>query len=333
MSETPPDRTGPTDQAEKTRTQAEMFGNRLEKGLKRGLAWAKRHDVFAWRVYDCDIPEVPLSVDRYADESGELHAVIAYFEGRFPHDAQWFDAMLDEAARILGIPRDRVRLKRRARQEGENQYERLSESERRVVVREDGLRFWVNLEAYLDTGLFLDHRVTRGLVRAESAGKDVLNLFAYTGAFTVHAAAGGARSTTTVDLSQTYCDWAQDNLTLNGQSGPAHRVLRADVLRWLDEDTGHYDLVVCDPPTFSNSKRMLGIFDVQRDHASLLEKVHRRLRPGGIIWFSTNFRRFKPDERAMARLFTEVAEVSSKTVPLDFRDKKIHRCWRLVRGR
>lgn len=318
--------------AEKTAAQAAMFGNRLEKGLRRGLSWAKRHDVFAWRVYDCDIPEVPLSVDRYADETGEVHAVLAYYEGRFPHDAGWFEAMLGEVAKVLGIDRSRVRLKRRARQEGDNQYERLGESERRLVVREDGLRFWVNLDDYLDTGLFLDHRVTRGLVRAESAGKRVLNLFAYTGAFSVHAAAGHARTTTTVDLSQTYCDWARDNLTLNGFLGSEHRVVRADVLRWLDEDLGPYDLVVVDPPTFSNSKRMVGIFDVQRDHAALLEKVHRRLSPGGVVWFSTNFRRFKPDERAMSRLFPELVEVSSKTVPLDFRDKKIHRCWRLVRG-
>lgn len=318
--------------AEKTAAQAAMFGNRLEKGLRRGLSWAKRHDVFAWRVYDCDIPEVPLSVDRYADETGEVHAVLAYYEGRFPHDAGWFEAMLGEVAKVLGIDRSRVRLKRRARQEGDNQYERLGESERRLVVREDGLRFWVNLDDYLDTGLFLDHRVTRGLVRAESAGKRVLNLFAYTGAFSVHAAAGHARTTTTVDLSQTYCDWARDNLTLNGFLGSEHRVVRADVLRWLDEDLGPYDLVVVDPPTFSNSKRMVGIFDVQRDHAGLLEKVHRRLSPGGVVWFSTNFRRFKPDERAMSRLFPELVEVSSKTVPLDFRDKKIHRCWRLVRG-
>lgn len=318
--------------AEKTAAQAAMFGNRLEKGLRRGLTWARRHDVFAWRVYDCDIPEVPLSVDRYADEAGEVHAVLAYYEGRFPHDAAWFEAMLAEVAKVLNTDPSRVRMKRRARQEGESQYERLGDTERRFIVREDGLRFWVNLDDYLDTGLFLDHRMTRGLVRAESPGKEVLNLFAYTGAFSVHAAAGGARTTTTVDLSQTYCDWARDNLTLNGFDGASHRVVRADVLRWLDEDTGHYDLVVCDPPTFSNSKRMTGIFDVQRDHASLLERVHRRLTPGGVVWFSTNFRRFKPDERAMGRLFAEVTEVSSKTVPLDFRDKKIHRCWRLVRG-
>lgn len=324
MNETP---------ADKTAGQAAMFGNRLEKNDKRGLTWAKRHGVFAWRVYDCDIPEVPLSVDRYATEAGEVHAVLAYYEGRFPHDAEWFAAMTNEAARVLKIPEFHVRLKHRARQEGAKQYERLGEELRRAVVVEDGLRFWVNLDDYLDTGLFLDHRVTRGLVRAESAGKDVLNLFAYTGAFSVHAAAGGARTTTTVDLSQTYCDWASDNLSLNGFApGPAHQVVRADVLRWLTEGNRPYDLVVLDPPTFSNSKRMAGVLDVQRDQAMLLEKVHSRLRPGGVVWFSTNFRRFKPDERTMSRLFTEVVEVSSKTVPLDFRDKKIHRCWRLVRG-
>ena len=204
---------------------------------------------------------------------------------------------------------------------------RSSERER-FVVHEGGSRFWVNLSDYLDTGLFLDHRVMRGLVRAEASGKDVLNLFAYTGAFTVHAAAGGACGTVTVDMSRTYLDWARDNLALNGLGGPHHHLVQADALRWLDEaPASRWDLVVCDPPTFSNSKRMEASFDVQRDHVRLLRAVLRVTRPGGVVYFSTNFRRFKPEPEAFEG--TRVLEISDRTVPEDFRDKRIHRAWRI----
>lgn len=318
--------------ADRTAAQAEMLANRVGKNLKKLAPWARRHGVFAYRVYDCDIPELPFSLDRYEVETGEVHAVLNWFEGRFPHDDAWLEAMRLAAARALAIPHERVRLKHRARQEGTKQYERLGAADRLHRVREDGLTFLVDLDGYIDTGLFLDHRITRGLVRAECAGKDVLNLFAYTGAFTVHAAAGGARSTTTVDLSQTYCDWARDNLAANGLASPAHRIVRADVLRFLDEDTARYDLIVLDPPTFSNSKKMEGVLDVQRDHVRLLEGARRALRPGGAVYFSTNFRRFKPDEAAMARLYERVEEVTKKTIPFDFRDDRIHRCWRLTAG-
>ena len=318
---------------ERIAAQAVMLGNRLAKNLKRLLPWATRHDVNAYRVYDCDIPELPLSLDRYVSRDGGWHGVLHYFDGRFPHDDSWFTAMRAVSAKALGVGIDRVRLKVRARQEGTSQYER-EQGERdlaRLIVVEDGLNLLVNLEAYIDTGLFLDHRVMRGLVRRESEGRDVLNLFAYTGAFSVHAAAAGAKSTTTIDLSQTYCDWARDNLLLNGFAvGERHQVIRADVLGWLDAEQGRrFDLAVVDPPTFSNSKRMTGVFDVQRDHCGLLRAVAGLMRPGGAVYFSTNFRRFKPDERAFEP-FERVEEISERSIPFDFRDKKIHRAWRLV---
>jgi len=321
------------DAPERLAAQAVMLGNRLAKNLKRLTPWARRFGVSAFRVYDCDIPELPLSLDRYADRDGSWHGVLHYYEGRFPHREPWFAAMREVSARALGVAVGRVRLKVRARQEGTSQYEReqVEREAQRLVVDEDGLGLLVNLEDYIDTGLFLDHRVMRGLVRRDAEGRDVLNLFAYTGAFSVHAAAGGAKSTTTIDLSQTYCDWARDNLELNGfKVGERHQLLRADVLGWLDaRPERRFDLAVVDPPTFSNSKRMTGVLDVQRDHTGLLREVAALMRPGGIVYFSTNFRRFKPDELAFLP-FERVEEISERSVPFDFRDKKIHRAWRLV---
>jgi len=312
--------------------QAEMFGNRLAKNARNLGRWARREGVSCYRVYDCDIPELPLTVDRYGTDGG-VHALVAVWEGARPRADAWVEAMVDAVRRVLEVSADAVHLKVRQRQEGLAQYEKLGGERRRMVVHEGGLRFLVNLDDYLDTGVFLDHRPMRQMVRESSRDKDVLNLFAYTGAFSVHAAAGGARTTTTVDLSQTYLDWARDNFRENGLDGDAHRFVRADLVRWLaDAPAKTFDVAVVDPPTFSNSKKMLGTFDVQRDHATLLSQVRRVLRPGGTIWFSTNARRFKPDPAAFegCPALAEVTEISAKSVPFDFRDRKIHRAWRMV---
>ncbi|MCC6624244.1 MAG: class I SAM-dependent methyltransferase [Deltaproteobacteria bacterium] len=309
-----------------------MLGNRLRKTMRHLGKWARRDGVTCLRLYDADIPEIPLAVDRYED-----HAHVAVYLGKTPPEAAWLDAMRRAVAATLEIPQAHVHMKDRApqRQSGDDdQYGKLGESGRRLVVSEGGLAFLVNLDDYVDTGLFLDHRPMRAMVRAEARDKDVLNLFAYTGAFTVYAAAGGARSTTTVDMSQTYLSWAADNLAQNGiASGPGtpHALVRADVLAWLDEPvTARWDLVVVDPPTFSNSKRMRGTWDVQRDHAWLLGRVMARVSPGGVVYFSSNLRRFKPTPEAFVDCL-RVEEISHLTVPPDFRDKKIHRAWRLVR--
>jgi len=300
-----------------------MLGNRLTKTLKHLSKWAKREQVECFRVYDADIPEIPLAIDRYAD-----HAHVALYVSGVERSRAWLEAMCTTIAEVLVVPRAHVHLKDRAPQQGLTQYEKLAELNHRVIVREAGLKLIVNLDDYVDTGLFLDHRPMRAMVGAEARGKDVLNLFAYTGAFSVHAAAGGARSTTTVDMSQTYCDWARDNLSFNGFAGSAHTIIRADVLAWLDEPvSAQWDLVVVDPPTFSNSKRMRATWDVQRDHVGLLAAVMRRVRPGGVVYFSTNYRKFKPDEQAFGA--ARAVEISARSVPPDFRDKKIHRAWRL----
>ena len=317
--------------------QQAMLANRLRKRLSVLLRWAKRESVSCYRVYDADIPELPLAIDRYEDR-----ALVAVYQSPVERPPAWLDAMCDTVAAELGVRREWVYERSRVRtaaESGQSQYVKLGESGERFLAHEGGSRFWVNLADYLDTGLFLDHRPLRLKVRAEAAGKDVLNLFAYTGAFTVHAAAGGARTTTSVDTSQTYLDWARDNLRENGlyTNESRHVVVRADVMTWLAERAGTragpvWDLAIVDPPTFSNTKGRAEVFDVQRDHVSLLDRVLAGTRPGGTVYFSTNFRRFKPAFEALAVSGVRVTDITQATIPFDFRDDKIHRAWRLDRA-
>jgi 23S rRNA (guanine2445-N2)-methyltransferase / 23S rRNA (guanine2069-N7)-methyltransferase len=314
---------------EESTRQSEEFANRLTKLARHLRKWPSR-GITCYRLYERDIPEIPLVVDRYDDA---IH--IAEFER--PHErtaaehADWLDLMVRTAAEALAVPRELAFLKHRERQRGDSQYERVSEERVEKVVTEGGLKFLVNLSDYLDTGLFLDHRITRGMVRDQAAGKRVLNLFAYTGSFSVYAAAGGAASTTTVDLSANYLDWAQENLRLNGLHGSQHRFVRDDSLEFLDQlgpkDT--FDLAIVDPPTFSNSKRLDYDWDVQRDHVLLLNKLIPRMAAGGVIYFSNNSRRFKLAEEDIHGV--RIREISKQTVPEDFRNKRIHRCWRMIK--
>jgi 23S rRNA G2069 N7-methylase RlmK/C1962 C5-methylase RlmI len=223
-------------------------------------------------------------------------------------------------------------LKARRRQRGSAQYERIDTQQRTITAHEGGLQFEVNLSDYVDTGLFLDHRITRGMVRSLAAGKHFLNLFAYTGSFSVYAAAGQAASTVTVDLSNTYLDWAQRNMTLNGLAGPRHEFVRDDAMGFLRSRgrRAMFDLAVVDPPTFSNSKKLDEFFDIQRDHVELLNRLMELMSPGGIVLFSTNFRRFKLAEAELHGV--TVREISRQTVPPEFRNRRIHRCWRLTRS-
>jgi 23S rRNA (guanine2445-N2)-methyltransferase / 23S rRNA (guanine2069-N7)-methyltransferase len=214
-------------------------------------------------------------------------------------------------------------------QKGDEQYEKRDAQAQRHAVQEGGLKFWVNFRDYLDTGLFLDHRIVRGLLRGWAKGSDFLNLFCYTGSATVYAAAGGARSTTGVDLSNTYLDWAHENLVLNGFGGAEHELYRADCLQWLEEQEAagaRFDLIFVDPPTFSNSKRMEGVLDVQRDHVGMIRRSLKLLRQSGRLVFSTNYTRFKLDADALADL--DIDDISAQTIPKDFeRHTRIHRCY------
>ncbi|MEY3015225.1 MAG: hypothetical protein RIT45_3960 [Pseudomonadota bacterium] len=319
------------------RAEAEAVGRehgawllaRVRKNERRLARALREADTDAYRVYDRDIPEVPLTVDRYAD-----HLHIAVWSRGAERDPELRERRIAAAiiglADGLGVPDAHVHVRERARQRGTAQYERRDRGEpTRLLVREAGLQFEVDLDTYVDSGLFLDHRIARRRVGAAAAGRRMLNLFAYTGAFSVHAALGGASTTTSVDLSTTYCTWAERNLRHNGvRAGDAHAVVAADVLQWLESARragARYDLIVCDPPTFSNSKRARATFDVDRDHAGLLRRTLELLAPGGTLLFSTNSRRFELDARVFDGLLWR--ETSDETVPPDFRDRHIHRSW------
>ena len=304
----------------------QMFANRLRKNLKQLGKWARQQGIDCYRLYDADMPEYALAVDLYGDW---VH-VQEYAPPRSidPEKAQ--ARLLDALAAIpqaLEVAPERVVVKRRERQSGTRQYERQGAEGRFFEVGEGGVRLLVNLTDYLDTGLFLDHRPMRLRLQREASGKRFLNLFCYTGAATVHAAKGGARSTTSVDLSKTYLDWARRNLALNGFS-EKHRLVQSDVMAWLEADREQYDLIFIDPPTFSNSKRMEGVFDVQRDQVRLLDLAMARLAPGGVLYFSNNFRKFALEPRLAERYAVE--EISAETLDEDFRrNPRIHRAWRL----
>lgn len=310
--------------------QAAEFANRLRNRARHLRRWPNR-GITCYRLYERDVPDVPLVVDRYEDA---LH--IAEFAR--PHDrspaqhADWLDLMARTAGEVLEVPRERVFLKHRDRQRGASQYERFDHRGAKFEVHEGGLKFLVNLSDYVDTGLFLDHRLTRQMVCDTAADKHFLNLFAYTGSFSVYAAAGGALSTTTVDKSTTYIEWARENLALNAFTGPEHNFVRSDIREFLGQlkARDQWDLAVVDPPTFSNTKDADDVWDVQRDHAELLITLAHHITPGGTVFFSTNFRRFKLDEAALAAHYT-IRDITRQTIPDDFRNQRIHACWRLVR--
>jgi 23S rRNA (guanine2445-N2)-methyltransferase / 23S rRNA (guanine2069-N7)-methyltransferase len=307
----------------------QMFANRLQKNLKQLGKWAKRENVQCYRLYDADMPEYALAIDLYGDWVHVQEYAAPRSVDPEKAQARLFDA-LAAIPQALNIDKSKVVIKRRERQTGTKQYQRQAAQGQFMEVIEGGVKLLVNLTDYLDTGLFLDHRPMRMRIQKEAAGKRFLNLFCYTATVTVHAAKGGARSTTSVDLSKTYLDWARRNLSLNGYSDK-NRLEQGDVMAWLEEDRGEYDLVFIDPPTFSNSKRMEGVFDVQRDHVQLLDLAMARLAPGGVLYFSNNFRKFVLDENLISRY--QVEEISSATLDPDFaRNSKIHRAWRFSRS-
>jgi len=310
---------------------AQMLKNRIEKNHRHLRKRAEREGIDCWRVYDADLPEYASAIDIYRTQAGEVYLHVQEYQAPATVEENLARTRLRETVRVagetLGVPRERIALKTRQRGRGGEKYGRLDQRGEFLEVGEGGLVFWVNLWDYLDTGLFLDHRPLRARVREISRDKRLLNLFSYTGSVSVYAAAGGAGETTSVDLSQTYLDWAASNLERNGFGGERDKLVRADAIEFLQSRSAMYDLIFVDPPTFSNSKRA-DDFDVQRDHVRLLQLCGERLLSGGTIVFSNNFRRFKLDQAALADFV--IQDTTATTIPFDFeRNSRIHQSFEL----
>jgi 23S rRNA G2069 N7-methylase RlmK/C1962 C5-methylase RlmI len=326
---------------EKIALQAEMLENRLRKRRRHLRKWARRIGTDVFRLYDRDIPEIPLVLDLYGDAvSGALYK--RPYEKDEEEETQWLAAMREAVSRGLDLPADQIFIKERDRRRGKDQYERLGSGGFLRDVHEGGLLFRVNLSDYLDTGLFPDHRKIRAMVRDEAAGKRVLNLFCYTASFSVHAAKGGAGEVDSVDISNTYLDWGALNFSLNRmeaqkvspetlprREGGPFRLIRADALRFLLEAKKaglSWDIIILDPPTFSNSKKMTDTLDIRRDHRQLISQCLALLSPGGKLWFSANARNFKlRKEDFPGVLIQDIQTLPPAQIPLDedFRGKRL----------
>ncbi|MBY6185489.1 bifunctional 23S rRNA (guanine(2069)-N(7))-methyltransferase RlmK/23S rRNA (guanine(2445)-N(2))-methyltransferase RlmL [Marinobacter hydrocarbonoclasticus] len=309
------------------RAFGEDFANRLKKNLKQLKKWVKQEGIECYRVYDADLPEYNVAIDLYQD----WVVVQEYAPPKTVPEQKARQRLIDVLLHlpdVLEVDPKQVIVKVRQQQKGKGQYEKLDQEHHELKVSEYGARFLVNLTDYLDTGLFLDHRLARRYIQENAKDKRFLNLFAYTGSASVHAAIGGARATTTVDMSKTYLRWAEDNFAVNRLKGRQHRFIQADCLAWLEGCEEQFDFIFIDPPTFSNSKRMEKTFDVQRDHLWLMTQLKRILTPGGQILFSNNKRHFKMDEEGIAALGLKATNVTAKTQSPDFaRNKHIHNAW------
>jgi 23S rRNA (cytosine1962-C5)-methyltransferase len=314
----------------------DQVGNRLRRLHKHLRKWGRRTGNACWRLYERDIADQPLIVDWY-DGDAVVWAFPRKRNETPDQEAAWLEAVVAAVAAGLDLGPERVHLKRRAPQkdrQGGGQYSALHGGAPRrgviKVVAEQGLQFEVNLSDYLDTGLFLDHRPTRQWVREGAAGKRVLNLFAYTGSFSCYACAGGAAGTVTVDMSNTYLDWAARNMTLNGFNTENNHLVKADCLQWLARESAEkFGIIICDPPTFSNSTGMEKEFIIQRDQNFLFARLWEKLEKGGTLWFSTNHRDFTLATSGIPPF--AVTNMSAQSVPEDFRNKRIHQCWKMVR--
>ena len=313
---------------------ARMFANRLGKNIKRLRSWAEREGISCYRLYDADMPEYAFAIDLYqVIEPQESWLYVQEYAAPAEIEREAVQRrraeVLASLPEVTGVPVERSRLRTRRRTQRGEQYVKLGEQSRFHTVLEGGVRLRVNFDDYLDTGVFLDHRMTRARLRAAASGRRFLNLFAYTGTATVYAAAGGADGTTSVDLSATYLAWARENLALNGLGGARHRFVQADCRAWVEEaarSSERFDLIFLDPPTFSNSKRMEGVLDIGRDHPALIDACVPLLAPAGLMLFSTNAQRFRLDASLMQRY--DIRDISADTLPLDFaRNPRVHRCY------
>lgn len=305
-----------------------LLKNCIRNNFKHIRKWAMRTQTNAFRIYDRDIKEFPLAIDFY-----DHRYCIHYFS--FSKDSDEIRPDLKQAAEnalysLFQASPEQIFWRTRFKRDKIEQYEKSSNEKDFFPVLEYGVKFWINLTDYLDTGLFLDHREIRRYVSSISKDKKVLNLFAYTCSFSVHAAVGGASFTKSVDMSNTYTSWGRKNLILNGFSDKNHEIVRDDCLKFLQVEKHLYDIVIIDPPTLSRSKKMDQMFDVQRDYIFLISKALNLLAPNGVIFFSTNLRTFVLENERLPNC--NILDVTKKTLPLDFRDPKIHQCYRITKG-
>lgn len=304
-----------------------MFRNRLTKVYKHLGKQARRLGVSCYRVYDHDLPEFPFCIEFYHDKLYVAEYKRRHGLSEEQHDV-WMENSLTVMSEVLAVSKEDIFLKLRQRKPGRlGQYQRVDEAQNEFVATENNLRFIVNLSDYLDTGLFLDHRITRQMVREKSAGKKVLNLFAYTGSFSVYAAAGGATEVVTADLSNTYLKWAARNMSLNGFDDAAkYKFIPVDVMQYLKTlPKDNFDMIIMDPPTFSNSKKMDGILDIQRDHVSMVNDCMKALKKDGVLYFSTNFRKFDLEEPAIHA--SSIRNITRATTPFDFEGRLFRWCY------
>lgn len=355
--------------------QAELFSNRLKKKYREIRKWARRNGITSYRIYDRDIPEIPLSLDVYEflpenikeksqakdffdnvnkkisendpkvqkELESRLWAVIYLYERPYEKDTteeeKWLSLMAESASRVLNVPEKRIIKKMRKSQKGLSQYEKnVGERDVKGLVYEQGEIFSVDLSSYIDTGLFLDHRPTRLLVKEEASQKRVLNLFCYTGSFSVYAAEGGASYVESVDLSNTYLSWAKENMTLNGFSDEKKYIFtKSDAVSWLSTklkaigngENSKFDIIILDPPTFSNSKSAHDDLDINRDWKKLVENCVKLLKPKGTLFFSTNSNRLSFAPEALPEN-VDFLDITQKSIPKDFERKKCHRCWKIT---
>lgn len=323
--------------------QSELFKNRLAKRSRHLKKWAQRNGIYAYRLYDKDIPEIPLAVDVYFPcgenkvQTGEAFINMALYkrpyEAEYEEEMKWLNGMAKAAGEVMKIPDEHIFVKIRERQKGKSQYEKLSMQKRTFTINEGGSIFLVNISDYLDTGIFLDHRPLRLQIAKETSGKKVLNLFCYTGTFSVHAMKGNAYSVDSVDLSKTYLDWAEKNMKLNNINPVKTFFHRSDVKEFLKKKNAEkalWDTIICDPPTFSNSKRTAGFFDINKDWKELCILCLGVLNKNGVLYFSSNSAKLKFDGNALEGLYNEklkVTDLTNGSIPEDFCNKKIHRLW------
>jgi len=302
------------------------FVNRIKKRKKHLAKWAKRSSVSSYRIYDADLPDYNVAVDLYENQ----WVLVQEYAPPKDIDQDMADKRVKDIMtvlpEILQLDRSRIFFKTRRKQTGKSQYDRFAKEGKREVVNEGGSKFWVNFTDYLDTGIFLDHRIVRSMIREKASNSKFLNLFCYTGTATVHAAAGGAKSTVSVDSSKTYINWARDNMALNGFGERKHKYITEDCFSFLKNTRDRFDLIFLDPPTFSNTKSSRSTFDIQRDHVSLIRLAASKLEIGGILIFSNNFRKFKIDLEGLDKF--DIKEISESTISEDFkRNSRIHRSW------